>query len=48
MWEFVSAIVEKRPAAPSYYDGWSAQIVADTVLESYRDRRWVAVRHGEP
>ena len=32
MWEFISAIVEKRPAVPSFYDGWNAQIVADAVL----------------
>ena len=35
MWEFVSAIVERRPAVPSFYDGLQAQIVADAVLESY-------------
>ncbi len=29
MWEFVSAIVEGRPAVPSFYDGLTAQIVAD-------------------
>ena len=36
MWEFVSAIVEGRPAVPSFYDGLNAQIVADAVLESYQ------------
>ncbi|HEY4309101.1 MAG TPA: Gfo/Idh/MocA family oxidoreductase [Pirellulales bacterium] len=40
-WEFVSAIVEKRAAVPSFYDGLRAQMVADAVLESYRERRWV-------
>jgi predicted dehydrogenase len=41
MWEFVSAIVEKRPAVPSFYDGLNAQVVADAVLASHRDRTWV-------
>src|SRR5437867_4325606 len=34
VWEFVSAIMEKREAVPSFYDGLNAQIVADAVLES--------------
>ncbi len=41
MWEFISAIVEGRPAVPSFYDGLNAQIVADAVLESHTQRRWV-------
>jgi predicted dehydrogenase len=40
-WEFVSAIVERREAVPSFYDGLNAQIVADAVLESYANRTWV-------
>ncbi|QDU94186.1 Gfo/Idh/MocA family protein [Lignipirellula cremea] len=43
MWEFVSAIVEKRQAIPSFYDGWRAQIVADSVLSSYNERRWIDI-----
>lgn len=43
VWEFVSAIVEGRQASPSFYDGWAAQVVADDVLRSYRDRTWVRV-----
>ncbi len=43
VWEFVSAIVEHRQAVPSFLDGLRAQIVADAVLESYADRRWVQV-----
>ena len=43
VWEFVSAIVEGRDAVPSFYDGWSAQSVADAVLQSHRERRWVDV-----
>jgi predicted dehydrogenase len=43
MWEFVSAILDKRDAVPSYYDGLRAQIVADATLESYEQRRWIAV-----
>ena len=41
MWEFVSAIVEGRDAVPSFYDGLNAQIVADAVLESHAERRWI-------
>jgi predicted dehydrogenase len=41
MWEFVSAIIEKRPAVPSFYDGLNAQLIADAVLESHAQRRWI-------
>jgi predicted dehydrogenase len=41
MWEFVSAIVEGRDAVPSFYDGLNAQIVADAVLRSHAERRWI-------
>jgi predicted dehydrogenase len=41
VWEFVSAIVERRDAVPSFYDGLNAQLVADAVLESHAQRRWV-------
>jgi predicted dehydrogenase len=40
-WEFISAIVERRDAVPSFYDGLNAQIVADSVLESYARKSWV-------
>lgn len=43
VWEFVSAIVQGREAAPSFYDGLRAQAVADAVLESHRERRWVEI-----
>jgi predicted dehydrogenase len=43
MWEFVSAIVERREAVPSFYDGLRAQIVADAVLRSYDERRWIDI-----
>lgn len=43
MWEFVSAIVEGRQAVPSYYDGLTSQVVADSVLQSYAERRWIDV-----
>jgi predicted dehydrogenase len=41
VWEFVSAIVERRDAVPSFLDGLNAQVVADAVLESYARRAWV-------
>jgi predicted dehydrogenase len=40
-WEFVSAIVEGRPAVPSFVDGLNAQTVADSVLASFEQRCWV-------
>ncbi|MEX2141465.1 MAG: Gfo/Idh/MocA family oxidoreductase [Pirellulales bacterium] len=44
MWEFVSAIVERRDAAPSFYDGLNAQLVADAVLQSHAERRWIDMK----
>ena len=41
MWEFISAITERRAAVPSFYDGLNAQRVADAVLQSHPERRWV-------
>jgi predicted dehydrogenase len=41
VWEFISAIVERRSAVPSFYDGLNAQIVADAVLESHAKRSWI-------
>ncbi len=43
VWEFISAIVEKRPAVPSFVDGLNAQIVADSVLESHAKRTWIDI-----
>ena len=43
VWEFISAIVEKRAAVPGYYEGLQAQIVADSVLESYDTKRWIDI-----
>jgi len=40
-WEFVSAILENRPAVPSFWDGLNAQTVADAVLESHEKRTWI-------
>ncbi|MBS0209376.1 MAG: Gfo/Idh/MocA family oxidoreductase [Planctomycetes bacterium] len=44
MWEFISAIVDKRDAVPSFYDGWSAQVIADAVLQSSAERRWLDIQ----
>jgi predicted dehydrogenase len=41
--EFVQAIVEKRPASPSFRDGSRAQGVMDAILRSARSRRWVDI-----
>ncbi len=43
VWEFVSAIVEKRAAVPSFADGLRAQRVADAVLQSHATRQWIDV-----
>ena len=43
VWELVSAICEGRDAVPSFYDGLRAQIVADSVLQSHEQRRWVEI-----
>jgi predicted dehydrogenase len=43
VWEFVSAICERRQAVPSFYDGLRAQVVADAVLQSHQARRWVEI-----
>lgn len=46
VWEFVSAIVEGRDAVPGFDAGASAQLVADTVLESFYKMRWMTVNQG--
>jgi predicted dehydrogenase len=43
VWEFVSAICEHRQAVPSFYDGLQAQIIADSVLQSHAERRWIDI-----
>ena len=43
VWEFVSSIVEGRDPVPSFRDGASAQAVADAVLASDAEGRWVDV-----
>ncbi len=43
VWEFVTAILAERDAVPSFYDGLRAQVVADSVLQSHAERRWVAI-----
>lgn len=43
VYELTSAIVEDRPALPGFDHGAAAQAVADAVLESNRERKWVAV-----
>lgn len=41
---WISAILDGRPAAPDFEDGWRAQRVIDAALESARTERWVEVR----
>jgi predicted dehydrogenase len=41
VWEFHTAICEGRPAIPSFYDGLTAQRIADAVLQSDQSGCWV-------
>jgi predicted dehydrogenase len=43
VWEFVSAICDQRQAVPSFYDGLRAQTIADSVLQSHAEKRWVDI-----
>jgi predicted dehydrogenase len=43
VWEFVSAIVERRDAVPGFDAGASAQLVADKVLESFEQQQWMTI-----
>ena len=47
VWEFISAIVERRDAVPSFLDGWSAQVIADATLQSYAERRWIDIPQAD-
>jgi predicted dehydrogenase len=42
-WEFVSAIVARRQAVPSFHDGLRAQVVADSVIDSHTRGQWVEI-----
>lgn len=48
IWEFVSAIVEGRPAVPSFFDGLRAQVIADAVLQSHHQRTWIDIPEPAP
>ncbi|MFI4851332.1 MAG: Gfo/Idh/MocA family protein [Gimesia chilikensis] len=43
VYEFVSAIVEERDAIPGFDHGASAQLIADSVLESFDKRTWIDI-----
>ena len=38
---FIDAILEDRPASPSFYDGLAVQKVIDAAMESHRKGIWV-------
>ena len=40
---FIDAILEDRPATPSFHDGLKAQEVVDAAFESHRVGRWVSL-----
>jgi predicted dehydrogenase len=41
---FIDAILNDTPVAPSFYDGWQAQVVVDAALRSHVEGRAIAVR----
>jgi predicted dehydrogenase len=41
--EFIQAIVEDRPCAPSFYEGVRVQAVMEAILQSAREKRWIDV-----
>eukprot|EP01123_Difflugia_compressa_P007336 TRINITY_DN2005_c0_g1_i2.p1 TRINITY_DN2005_c0_g1~~TRINITY_DN2005_c0_g1_i2.p1 ORF type:complete len:539 (+),score=119.34 TRINITY_DN2005_c0_g1_i2:259-1875(+) len=43
LYSFVTAVVKKTVASPSFADGASAQLVADAALKSSQERRWIDV-----
>lgn len=43
VWEFIDAIVTGRQAAPSFYDGLRAQVIADAVLKSHERKSWIEI-----
>jgi hypothetical protein len=43
VFELTSAIIEERDAVPGFHDGATAQAVADAVLVSFEQRRWVDI-----
>jgi predicted dehydrogenase len=43
IWEFASAIAGSREASPTFYDGLRAQVIADAVLLSHEQRRWIEI-----
>jgi predicted dehydrogenase len=40
---FVDAIVEDKPIAPSFYDGFKAQQVIDAAGQSHEEGRWISL-----
>jgi predicted dehydrogenase len=40
---FIDAILEDRPAVPTFYDGYRVQAVIDAAVESHEQGTWVAV-----
>lgn len=40
-WEFIQAIVDRRPASPDFADGSRAQQVIDAILQSAERRTWI-------
>lgn len=43
VYEFVSAIIEERDAVPGFDHGAQAQAVADAVLDSFDQRKWIDI-----
>jgi predicted dehydrogenase len=41
--DLLEGIEQKKPVAPSFYDGWRCQLVLDAVVESAKNQCWVAI-----
>ena len=46
IYELTSAIVEDRPAVPSFKEGAVTQMVADSVIESSEKKSWVDINYS--
>src|SRR5262249_40600444 len=45
--DFLKALADRQPAAPTFAEALATDYVTDAVLQSARDRQWVKVRAAE-
>lgn len=46
-YDFMKAIIDQTPAAPNFKDGYAVELIADAVLQSARQNKWVKVTELE-